>query len=239
MSLKLTAVYRNARQALAFGRTAAKPVMYPLATLRPLGARGLATPRLKLSEAIIGDHEQIHVYADEYKRAKGNADAQERWGNQLTWAIARHSVGEEIVVYPLLQKYLGDTGAEMAETDRGEHQVVKERLYKLTELQPGSHEYDSEINKMMTAIRKHMDREETDDLPMLEAVLNEEDSINAARSFTRTKKFAPTRPHPMAPNTPPFETLAGLLAAPIDKLKDEFTKFPTEEMMEESKEHIH
>lgn len=42
------------------------------------------------------------------------------------------------------------------------------------------------------------------------------------------------RPHPSAPNKPPFETLAGLMAAPIDKLKDAFSKFPTEEMKDQA-----
>jgi len=35
--------------------------------------------------------------------------------------------------------------------------------------------------------------------------------------------------HPSAPNKPPFETLAGLLAAPMDKLKDMFAQFPSDE----------
>lgn len=37
------------------------------------------------------------------------------------------------------------------------------------------------------------------------------------------------RSHPSAPNKPPFETLAGLMSAPMDKLKDMFSKFPTTE----------
>jgi hypothetical protein len=32
----------------------------------------------------------------------------------------------------------------------------------------------------------------------------------------------------MAPDRPPYETLAGFLAAPLDKLKDAFSKFPSE-----------
>ena len=35
--------------------------------------------------------------------------------------------------------------------------------------------------------------------------------------------------HPSAPNKPPFETLAGLMAAPMDKLKDIFSKFPSDQ----------
>jgi hypothetical protein len=34
------------------------------------------------------------------------------------------------------------------------------------------------------------------------------------------------RAHPNAPNKPPFETVAGLMAAPLDKLRDLFEKFP-------------
>ena len=35
--------------------------------------------------------------------------------------------------------------------------------------------------------------------------------------------------HPNAPNKPPFESLAGLMAAPLDKLKDAFASFPSDE----------
>jgi hypothetical protein len=38
--------------------------------------------------------------------------------------------------------------------------------------------------------------------------------------------FVPTQSHPSAPDKPPFETVAGLMAAPIDHLKDMFKKFP-------------
>ena len=47
-----------------------------------------------------------------------------------------------------------------------------------------------------------------------------------ANSFKRTKMFVPTQSHPSAPAKPPFETVAGLMAAPIDHLKDMFKKFP-------------
>lgn len=46
------------------------------------------------------------------------------------------------------------------------------------------------------------------------------------------------RSHPSAPNEPPFETLVGLLAAPIDKIKDWFVSFPTEDEMSGAKEEL-
>jgi hypothetical protein len=42
----------------------------------------------------------------------------------------------------------------------------------------------------------------------------------------RTKKFVPTHSHPNAPDKPPFETVVGLMTAPLDKLQDVFKKFP-------------
>lgn len=65
----------------------------------------------------------MYDYYGEYTRASGNKDAQERWARQLTWEIARHAVGEEIVVYPLMEKHLGAKGLELADQDRADHQV--------------------------------------------------------------------------------------------------------------------
>jgi hypothetical protein len=63
-------------------------------------------------------------------------------------------------------------------------------------------------------------------LPALEKVLEENESQEMSSSFKRTKMFVPTRSHPMAPDKPPFETVAGLMAAPLDKIGDMFRKFP-------------
>ena len=65
----------------------------------------------------------MYEYHDLYKRATGNTDAQARWARQLTWEIARHAVGEEIVVYPLMEQLMGEEGKKNADHDRKEHQV--------------------------------------------------------------------------------------------------------------------
>lgn len=78
----------------------------------------------------------------------------------------------------------------------------------------------------MKDLDEHIEEEEKDDLPYLELALDASDSRSMANSFERTKAFVPTRSHPWAPNRPPFETVAGLLAAPIDRLADLFRSFP-------------
>lgn len=78
----------------------------------------------------------------------------------------------------------------------------------------------------MADLKQHIKEEETHDLVKLEQAISSEESQSLAKSFGRTKIFVPTRSHPSAPTTPLFETVVGLLAAPIDHLADLFRKFP-------------
>ncbi|THU93346.1 hypothetical protein K435DRAFT_829503 [Dendrothele bispora CBS 962.96] len=187
-----------------------------------------------LTAAVKEDHEEMYEYYDKYLKASGDQDAQTRWSNQLFWEIARHAVGEEIVVYPLMEKHLGQKGIDLADQDREEHQFVKEKLKQLEGMTAGTTEFNTTLKSVMDHLHEHNDSEEREDLPRLEPQLGEEGSKVAAQSFTRTKKFAPTHAHPSAPNKPPYETLAGFMALPIDKLKDLFMKFPTEEMKKDA-----
>ena len=70
---------------------------------------------------------------------------------------------------------------------------MKEELYKLEDMQPGTAEFTSLLNKMMQSLHHHNDDEEIDDLPLLEPAIGETASKEAARSFKQTKKFVPTR----------------------------------------------
>jgi hemerythrin superfamily protein len=77
-----------------------------------------------ISSAIVNDHRELKKYYDEVINNPNNHDHQQRFGNQFTWELARHSIGEELVVYPAFEQYLGAKGKEMAEQDREEHHSV-------------------------------------------------------------------------------------------------------------------
>lgn len=85
------------------------------------------------------------------------------------------------------------------------------------------------LDSLMEDLRHHIKDEEDRDLIQLEEALSATESKELSASFQRTKQFAPTRSHPSAPNKPPFETVAALMAAPLDKLRDLFAKFPKED----------
>lgn len=90
--------------------------------------------------------------------------------------------------------------------------------------------YVAKLKEIWGPLSKHMKEEEEGDMPALESKLKEAqgESESMATSFGRTKAFVPSRSHPSAGEHPPFETVMGLLTAPIDHVADLFRKFPEE-----------
>ncbi|PIG82585.1 HHE domain protein [Aspergillus arachidicola] len=152
-------------------------------------------------------------------------DEQTRYQNLFTWELARHSIGEELVIYPALEKHVAN-GKSLAEKDRKEHQSVKEQLKKFQNLKASDADFIPTLEALMKDLAPHIKEEESTDLPALEESLTPEESEKLSKSFGRTKMFVPSRSHPSAPSKPPYETVVGLLAAPIDHLADLFRKWP-------------
>lgn len=84
------------------------------------------------------------------------------------------------------------------------------------------------LDTLMDVTHHHIEHEKEEDMPRLEKVLPREESIALAKSFQRTKNIVPSRSHPAAPTEYYAETLAGLIATPIDRLQNWLQDFPTE-----------
>lgn len=81
----------------------------------------MPTGSKRISDLIKRDHRELEEY---YQRIinSDSEDEQIRYQNQFIWELARHSIGEELVVYPKMEKFGG--GKEMAAKDREQHQTV-------------------------------------------------------------------------------------------------------------------
>jgi len=181
-----------------------------------------------ITEAITTDHRELEQYYNEVVQSS-DLEHQERFGNQFTWELARHSVAEELIVYPAFELYLGHEGKAMAEKDRKEHHEVKVLLKNFQNMSATDEDYIPTLKELMAQLSTHIKEEENDDLPALEKALSQgHDGVSdsLATSFERTKAFVPSRSHPSAGEHPPFETVMGLLTAPMDRIADMFRKFP-------------
>jgi len=180
-----------------------------------------------ICDAITKDHRELEQYYNEVINSNDH-DHQQRFGNQFTWELARHSVGEELVVYPAFEKYMGAKGKQMAEDDRKQHHQIKLLLKEFQNMQPKDSDFIPKLKELWSNLSTHIQEEESQDLPALESALQSVagESESIAKSFGRTKAFVPSRSHPSAGEHPPFETAMGLLTAPFDHVADIFRKFP-------------
>lgn len=219
----------------------------------------------RLTDAISADHRELQAYFDRLVHSD-DPDEQTRFQNQLTWGLARHVVGEELVLFPALDRYLGpgeatqdrrqnqtvssgqrrpDCPWSLARTNKrmvlyrcgvasppdesNSHQLqIKEKLQVFQDLAASDPRFISTVTLLMDDLASHAHVEESKDLVKLEGAITAEESKRLAKSFGRTKWFAPTRAHPNLPASP-YPTVSSLMAAPKDHLVDIFRKWPDPE----------
>ncbi|KAJ5105953.1 hypothetical protein NUU61_003300 [Penicillium alfredii] len=194
----------------------------PLRTFTDAAAAPAA--HVRILPAIQHDHRELSSHSHKILTST-NPDEQTRYQNQFIWELARHTIGEELVVYPAIAKHVQD-GPDIAAKNRHEHQSIKEQLKTFQELPSTDPRFVPTLQSLMRDLDRHIRQEENEDLGLLEEALSQADSEALSRSFERTKMFLPSRSHPLAPSKPPFETAVGLLTAPMDLVSDIFRKWP-------------
>ncbi|KAJ5950278.1 uncharacterized protein N7479_008691 [Penicillium vulpinum] len=182
------------------------------------------TVHSRILPAIKHDHIELESHSHQILSST-NPDQQTRFQNQFVWELARHLIGEELVVYPALITALPD-GQGIVDKNRLEHRGVKHQLKAFQDLSSTDPRFVPTLKGLMRDLGIHARHEEDVDLPRLEELLSKEESVELTKSLDRVKIFVPSRSHPLAPTEPFFETAVGLLTAPIDMLADLFRKWP-------------
>ena len=181
-----------------------------------------------VEDLIIADHKDILTFLDKFNNSSNNDEAL-KWLRQFIWDLARHSIAEEIIVYPLFDKKIPN-GRDIWNKAMDEHRKLKvllKEIEKTTEVSS----IKSKIKEVEDVLKKHIEYEEKDIFPLFKRHVSEEERISAGNTFLRRKMIVPSRPHPQAPDSSPtLEALVGLFIAPVDKFKDIFyAKFPDQE----------
>src|SRR4051812_45677635 len=136
---------------------------------------------------------------------------------QVTIELVRHSVAEEVLVYPQVEKKVS---AQEAERARHEHAEAEETLQRLEKLDADDPAFDDELATLMREIREHIAEEEGQMFAHMRQVIDEDDLRKLGASVEAFKKVAPTRPHPNVPNTPLPRLAAGPAASLFDRMRD-------------------
>ncbi len=155
---------------------------------------------------------------------RSTADPEQRrdLADQLIAELVRHSVAEEMYVYPAMQDHLQD-GAAAVEHDTKEHKELERVMKTLESTDSSGREFLSVVDSMESILADHISDEETEQFPQLRSHVSQEQLVELKGKVETAKKLAPTRPHPAAPNAELFHKLVGPGVGLVDRLRDKLT----------------
>jgi hemerythrin superfamily protein len=142
--------------------------------------------------------------------------------DQLIAELVRHSVAEEMYVYPAMREHLPN-GEQAVEHDIQEHKELETLMKQLEGADAGTAEFAETLGKLREVLLDHVQDEETEQFPQLRAHVPGATLIDLKDKVELAKKVAPTRPHPAAPNAELFHKLVGPGVGLVDRLRDRLT----------------
>ena len=172
-------------------------------------------------DVLTTDH---HEVLDLLQQIKVSTDTERRrdLADTIISELVRHSVAEEMYVYPAMRKYLPD-GDNAVEHDTAEHKELEQTMKKLEDVRADQAEFDGLLGELETILRDHIQDEENEQFPGLRSAVPRSELVEMAGKVEAAKKIAPTRPHPMAPNNQVFHKLVGPGVGLVDRLRDKLT----------------
>src|SRR3954470_24118543 len=173
-------------------------------------------------EVLEHDHREVEEMFAELESLRGASSEEDRerrktLTEQVTIELVRHSVAEEVLVYPEVERKVSSEEAEHA---REEHAEAEETLQRLEKLDADDPAFDDELAELMREIRHHIEDEEGEMFAHMRQVIDPEELERLGGRVEAFKKVAPTRPHPNVPNEALPRTAAGPAASLFDRMRD-------------------
>ena len=167
-----------------------------------------------IDHLIADDHAIVERQFQHLEAGRGNRRV---LVDQISFELALHAFAEETVLYPVWPEIGMKDEHDDAEH---EHQQIKELLVTLGRSDPGEEEFEEALRRLMEVTRHHVHDEEDEELPEFRAKAGADRMAQLGKEFLAAKRQAPTRPHPHAPDEGLAERIAGMLAKPLDHVRD-------------------
>lgn len=178
-----------------------------------------------LIDLLIKDHDGIREL---FKRLEDPHMLPERSWEMANVAMAelvRHAVAEEAYLYPTARKALPQ-GRVLIDKEIEDHHRVDEIMMRLEATPVEETAFFQIMTELIDEVRDHVEQEETVLFPQLRLACEPDELIRLGRRAQTLEKIGPTRPHPRAPDTPPWNVVLAPGEGLVDRLRDRFEKRP-------------
>lgn len=175
------------------------------------------SPDEDVIDLLMSEHREVESLLDQIAQTQ-QPDAREI-ADRVIAKIVKHSVVEEMYVYPVIEQYLQD-GEDAVEHDKQEHQELEELLKQLEGLEPVDADFPVCVSRIREVLADHVSDEEGEQFPRLRRVVPAQTLIDLREKVDTVERIAPTRPHPGAPHSELFHKMVGPGVGMVDRLRD-------------------
>jgi hemerythrin superfamily protein len=179
-----------------------------------------------LIDVLVTDHRTVESLFAELEAGTGDPEHRKRLSDVAIAELVRHSVAEEMYLYPAARKALPD-GERVSEHEIREHAEAEVLMNRIDGMDATDPEFEPTVAELIRAIRHHIRAEEADLFPRMRQACSPDDLAQLGRRAEAVKKIAPTRPHPGAPDHPPLNKLFAPGAGLVDRVRDALSDRPT------------
>lgn len=182
----------------------------------------MADEQRDVIEILSEDHREVEAMFTELEtlmktRSGSDDELRKDLAEQITIELVRHSVAEEVAVYPQVKTKVSEEEAERA---KQEHAEAEKTMKALEKLDPDDPSFEQEMRKLMSEIREHVAEEEGEMFPHMREIMTQDELVDLGKRVETIKAMAPTRPHPAVPNDPGKRLAVGPVAGLFDRLRD-------------------
>jgi len=168
---------------------------------------------------LMADHREVEELFAQIEAQPVDHPRRRELADRLTAELVRHSMAEEMHLYPVVREHV-DAGGALADRELAEHAGVEQMLKDLETLHAHDPRFNDIVAKLKFEVVGHAREEERELFPRLAGACSRERLDELGRLVRRAREKAPTRPHPFLPGAAPAKTLLTPGAGLVDRIRD-------------------
>lgn len=173
-----------------------------------------------LLDLLVDDHRAIEALFVQIESGRGSPRQRRRITNAMVAEVSRHAALEERFLYPVAREVLG---ADAADHGIAEHTTAERTLVELSKVDVTDTDFVAVCARLIVGLREHMTAEEDELFPALRDRCTVGQLSELGVRYREARELSPTRPHPLAPDTPPWNHVSSPVLGLVDHLRDEVT----------------